>query len=137
MTTRSATLISTLEQLESMPGDGKISIGELIHTIGEVSFAPLLILPAIALVAMPLVLLFASFPPALIAVVAGVALLGPFIGSLSGALASGAYAAPAAVTFVVTASGLSLMGIGAAFWGLVAGLLLVGVEAVRARLRRV
>ena len=91
---------------------------------------------AIALVAMPLVLLFASFPPALIAVVAGVALLGPFIGSLTGALSSGAHAAPAAVTFVVTASGLSLMGIGAAFWGLVAGLALVGIEAARNSLRR-
>ncbi|SEK55783.1 benzoate membrane transport protein [Roseovarius nanhaiticus] len=91
---------------------------------------------AIAVVAMPLVLLFASFPPALIAVVAGAALLGPFIGSLSGALASGRHAAPAAVTFVVTASGLSLMGVGAAFWGLVAGLGLVAVEAARDRLRR-
>ena len=90
----------------------------------------------IALVAMPLVLLFASFPPALIAVVAGVALLGPFLGALGGALAGGAHAAPAAVTFVVTASGLSLMGIGAAFWGLVAGLALVAIDAGRARLMR-
>lgn len=91
---------------------------------------------AIALIAMPLVLLFASFPPALIAVVAGVALLGPFIGSLGGALAGGAHTASAAVTFVVTASGLSLMGIGAAFWGLVAGLALVAIDAARARLTR-
>ncbi|MEX1235333.1 MAG: benzoate/H(+) symporter BenE family transporter [Roseovarius sp.] len=91
---------------------------------------------AIAVVAMPLVLLFASFPPALIAVVAGVALLGPFTMSLSGALATGQNAVPAAVTFVVAASGLSLMGIGAAFWGLVAGLVLVGIEAARGHLRR-
>ncbi|MFX0541924.1 benzoate/H(+) symporter BenE family transporter [Roseovarius sp. S4756] len=91
---------------------------------------------AITLVAMPLVLLFASFPPELIAVVAGVALLGPFIGALGGALATGTYAAPAAVTFVVTASGLTLMGVGAAFWGLIAGLALTGVEAARAALRR-
>nr|WP_309501467.1 benzoate/H(+) symporter BenE family transporter [uncultured Roseovarius sp.] len=84
----------------------------------------------IALIAMPLVLLFASFPPALIAVVAGVALLGPFIASLGAALAEGAHRAPAAVTFVVTASGLSLMGIGAAFWGLAAGLVLVVIESV-------
>lgn len=91
---------------------------------------------AVALVAMPLVLLFDSFPSGLIAVVAGVALLGPFIGSLSGALTSGAHIAPAAVTFIVTASGLSLLGIGAAFWGLVAGLMLVGVEAARVKLQR-
>lgn len=90
---------------------------------------------AIAGVAMPLVLLFNSFPPALIAVVAGVALLGPFMGALGGALAAGPHMAAAAVTFVTAASGLSLMGIGAAFWGLVAGLALVGLDAARARIR--
>lgn len=86
---------------------------------------------AIALVAMPLVLLFQGFPPALIAVVAGAALLGPFIASLGAAVSGGTHTAPAAVTFVVTASGLSLLGIGAAFWGLAAGLALVGLERVR------
>jgi len=89
---------------------------------------------AIALVAMSLVLLFTTFPPALIAVVAGTALLGPFMGSLGAALASGTHVAPAAVTFVVTASGLSLLGVGAAFWGLAAGLALVGLDHVRAKL---
>jgi len=81
-----------------------------------------------ALSAMSLVLLFASFPTALIAVVAGVALLGPFVASLSGALSTGTYTAPAAVTFIVTASGLNLVGIGSAFWGLVVGLVLVVLE---------
>lgn len=88
----------------------------------------------IALVAMPLVLLFASFPPALIAVVAGVALLGPFIGSL-GAACLPTLGAPAAVTFVVTASNLSIAGIGAAFWGLLAGLVLSALEHARGPLK--
>ncbi|WP_336096689.1 benzoate/H(+) symporter BenE family transporter [Roseovarius sp. CH_XMU1461] len=88
---------------------------------------------AIALVAMSLVLLFASFPPALIAVVAGTALLAPFTGSLSAALGSGRHLTPAIVTFVVTASGLSLAGIGAAFWGLAAGLALVALDSWKSR----
>ena len=69
------------------------------------------------------------------AALAGVALLGPFMGALGAAMAGG-HLAPAAVTFAVTASGVSLWGIGAAFWGLAAGLLLVGLEHAAARLRR-
>ena len=88
----------------------------------------------IALPAMGLVTLFASLPAALIAVVAGTALLGPFMGSLKSAM-GGAYPAPAAITFVTTASGLSLLGIGAAFWGLAAGLIMVGLERGVAALR--
>jgi len=37
---------------------------------------------------------------------------------------------PALFTFLVTASGLSLGGIGAAFWGLCAGLVVYGLLAV-------
>lgn len=49
MTTRSANLVSILERMEDLQGSGKITLGELIKTIGQVSFAPLLIVPAIAL----------------------------------------------------------------------------------------
>lgn len=75
-----------------------------------------------------LVALFASFPAALIAVVAGVALLGPFVGSLVSAFAGASAPVPAAVAFVVTASGVGFFGIGSAFWGLCAGLLLIVIE---------
>jgi benzoate membrane transport protein len=60
-------------------------------------------------------------PPILIEAVAGLALLGAF-GSSSLAFLNAAKERDAAlVTFVTTASGFSVFGIGAAFWGLVAG----------------
>jgi benzoate membrane transport protein len=60
-------------------------------------------------------------PPVLIEAVAGLALLGAF-GSASLAFLNAPKERDAAlVTFVATASGLSFFGIGAAFWGLVAG----------------
>ncbi len=89
----------------------------------------------LALTAIPMVALFASLPPALIAVVAGAALLGPFMGSLQGAM-TGPSTSASVMTFVVTASGVSLMGIGAAFWGLCTGLLVVGLEWVVSGLRK-
>ncbi|PLS22816.1 benzoate/H(+) symporter BenE family transporter [Neptunicoccus cionae] len=78
-----------------------------------------------------LVGMFASFPPALVATVAGVALLGPFIGAASAGFGTKEHLFPAALTFVVTVSGVSVFGIGAAFWGLVAGLLALGLERLK------
>ena len=60
-------------------------------------------------------------PPVLIQAATGLALLGAFGGALAGAVATTAERDAAMVTFVTTASGLSFFGIGAAFWGLVAG----------------
>lgn len=65
--------------------------------------------------------LFAAFPKELILAIAGIALLGTIGNSLAAALREEDDREPALVTFLVTASGLSLGGIGAAFWGLVAG----------------
>lgn len=65
--------------------------------------------------------LFAAFPKALIVAIAGLALLGTIGGSLANALREETDREAALVTFLVTASGLTLFGIGAAFWGLVAG----------------
>ncbi|MBV1854671.1 benzoate/H(+) symporter BenE family transporter [Catellatospora tritici] len=77
-------------------------------------------------------------PPVLIEAVAGLALLGALASALAGAFTPEPGRAAAAVTFVVTASGASLLGIGAAFWGLVAGglMLLLHAEGLQARLRR-
>lgn len=65
--------------------------------------------------------LFAAFPKELILAIAGIALLGTIGNSLAAALRDEAEREPALVTFLVTASGLSLAGIGSAFWGLLAG----------------
>ncbi|HEX9447345.1 MAG TPA: benzoate/H(+) symporter BenE family transporter [Dongiaceae bacterium] len=60
-------------------------------------------------------------PPLLIEAVAGLALFGAFGSSLSGALQNPTDREAAVITFVATASGMSIGGIGSAFWGLMAG----------------
>ncbi|MEH1099158.1 benzoate/H(+) symporter BenE family transporter [Micromonospora sp. CPCC 205561] len=65
--------------------------------------------------------LVALAPPVLIEAVAGLALLGALATALTSALAEPAAREAAVVTFVVTASGVTLVGVGGAFWGLVAG----------------
>lgn len=64
-----------------------------------------------------------AMPPEIIAVVAGLALIPPLIGALASAFDVQATRFAAAATFAVTASGVAAFGIGAAFWGLLAGLL--------------
>ncbi len=82
-----------------------------------------------------LVTLFASFPDALIATVAGVALSGPFIASLSASVTEERDRFAAITTFAVTASGFSAFGLGAAMWGLIAGLIVFGLEHLKNRNR--
>ena len=65
--------------------------------------------------------LFAAFPKELIMAIAGIALLGTIGNSLSAALREESHREPALITFLVTASGLTIAGIGSAFWGLIAG----------------
>ncbi|WP_433530840.1 benzoate/H(+) symporter BenE family transporter [Micromonospora sp. CA-263727] len=64
-------------------------------------------------------------PPVLIEAVAGLALLGALATALTSALADPAAREAAVVTLVVTASGVSLAGVGGAFWGLAAGSLML------------
>ncbi len=66
---------------------------------------------------------FMAFPQPLIFAIAGLALFGTIASSLVGALSIEAEREAALITFLVTASGLSLFGVGAAFWGLVAGII--------------
>jgi benzoate membrane transport protein len=61
--------------------------------------------------------------PILIEAVAGLALIPAFGSAMLAAVQDEAERIPALATFLVTASGLSMFGIGAAFWGLAAGLL--------------
>ncbi|GAA1244360.1 benzoate/H(+) symporter BenE family transporter [Kitasatospora nipponensis] len=68
-----------------------------------------------------LVSLFSGLPVALVAVVGGVALLGAFQSSLAAAVAEERGREAAVVTFLATASGMTVHGIGSAFWGLLLG----------------
>jgi benzoate membrane transport protein len=67
--------------------------------------------------------LLAAFPRELVDAVAGLALLGTIAGSLAAALHDEHHRDAAMLTFVVTLSGITLLGIGAAFWGVLAGAL--------------
>jgi len=79
--------------------------------------------------------LMAAFPHALVVAVAGLALLGTIAGALSQALVVEKHRDAAALTFLVTLSGVNLGGIGAPFWGVVAGALALGVQHFRAPVR--
>ena len=86
---------------------------------------------ALALVSASIVSLFSSFPQALIITIAGIALAGPFVASLSSSLEVPENRFTAITTFMVTASGFSAFGLASAFWGLLAGLLVLGLEKMK------
>lgn len=65
--------------------------------------------------------LVAASPPILITAVAGLALLGALVSAMTAALEEPAHRLVAIVTFLVAVSGLSIAGIGSAFWALVVG----------------
>ncbi|MDF2040870.1 MULTISPECIES: benzoate/H(+) symporter BenE family transporter [unclassified Pantoea] len=67
--------------------------------------------------------LFSALPAVLIEALAGLALLATLGGSLHRALDVPAERDSALVTFLITASGVSLLGIGPAFWGLAGGII--------------
>ena len=72
-------------------------------------------------------------PPVLIEAVAGLALLGAFGGALMGVMNEPRHREAAVVCFVVTASGQNFVGVSGAFWGLIAG----GLMLAMGRWRRV
>ncbi len=78
--------------------------------------------------------LLGALPAGLMAAVVGLALLGPLTGAMAGAFAPAPQRFPAAVTLTVTASGVAAFGIGAAFWGLAAGLTVHAADRACARL---
>jgi benzoate membrane transport protein len=97
---------------EAHPDPARRWVAAVVTGLGYIAFA---------LVAGAAAAFVAAAPPVLIQAVAGLALLASLAGALSAALAAEDTRLPAILTFVVTASGLSVGGIGAAFWGLLAG----------------
>jgi benzoate membrane transport protein len=73
---------------------------------------------------------FAAFvlavPTELLLAVVGIALLPSFVSAIGVSLEDKEHRLPAVITFVVGAAGISLFGIGGAFWALVAGMLVLG-----------
>ncbi len=85
----------------------------------------------IALAAGPLLTVLKAMPNALIVAVAGLGLVGSLAGALGTAMQGERERFAAVITFAVAASSLSMFGIGAAFWSLVAGLAVLGVDRLR------
>ncbi|MHC2795385.1 benzoate membrane transport protein [Mesorhizobium jarvisii] len=77
--------------------------------------------------------IFAVLPQSLIVLVAGLALMASLANALAIALKDEGDRMAATVTFVVTASGLTLFGVGAAFWGLIAGLVVLFLDRLKKR----
>lgn len=70
-------------------------------------------------------------PEGVIQAVAGVALVGAFAAACAGAMADESARVPAAVTFIVAASGTTVAGVGSAFWALVVGIVVSVVLGAR------
>jgi benzoate membrane transport protein len=77
----------------------------------------------LALLASVAAILVSRSPPVLIEAVAGLALIGAFGSAMLNAVQNEEGRLAGLTTFLVTASGLSLFGVGSAFWGLVFGIL--------------
>ena len=71
--------------------------------------------------------LFAAFPRELIVALAGLALMGTIGNGLATAVVEEKNREASIITFLVTASGVSMFGVGSAFWGLVAGVVAMAV----------
>jgi benzoate membrane transport protein len=75
--------------------------------------------------------LLQAFPRELVVTVAGLALLGTIAGGLAASLKDEKHRDAAILTFLVTLSGVTLAGIGSAFWGVVAGAIALLVQQWR------
>ncbi|HWR03957.1 MAG TPA: benzoate/H(+) symporter BenE family transporter [Humidesulfovibrio sp.] len=78
-----------------------------------------------------LVALFTALPTGLIASISGLALFGALISGLTQAMADEARREAALITFLLTVSGVSVYGVGSAFWGLVGGVLVNAALSAR------
>ena len=86
-----------------------------------------------------LVGLFAALPKTMIATLAGLALLGAIANGMTTAMSDERSRESALITFLVTASGATFLGLGSAFWGLVLGLIshaILNLALVRVRPQR-
>ncbi len=85
----------------------------------------------IGLMAASFVHILGALPKELITAIAGLALFSPLMGGVTAMMKEPRDIESALVTFLVTASGLTIAGVGSAFWGLVAGLVLFGARHLK------
>lgn len=82
----------------------------------------------VGLAAASFVAILGSLPKPLITAIAGLALFAPLLGSATAMFKEKNEVEAALATFLVSASGITIYGVGAPFWGLVVGLLLYGAR---------
>src|SRR5690606_33877226 len=99
---------------EAHPDSSKRYIAAATYGLGYV---------ALSVVAGAVAVFFQALPPALLAALAGLALLGTIMGGMATAMANPQRREAALITLLATATGFSYWRFGPAFWGLVAGLL--------------
>ncbi len=80
--------------------------------------------------------IIAAFPKALVVTIAGLALLGTIGGGLHAALKDDVDREPALIAFLVTLSGVTIAGVGSAFWGVIAGLVALTINRYRLNLAK-
>jgi benzoate membrane transport protein len=88
---------------------------------------------ALSIAAGAVAVFFQALPPALIAALAGLALLAPIMGGMATAMREEEGREAALITLLATASGMMFWGVGSAFWGLAAGL---AAHAAMSRIRK-
>lgn len=76
-----------------------------------------------------IVAMFALLPAGLVTTLAGLALFGTLVSSLTSSLIEEKNREAALITFVVTVSGMSFFGLGSALWGLIVGLIFSYVQS--------
>lgn len=87
----------------------------------------------IAILGSTVVTLFSAFPNALILAIAGIAMISTIGTSLKSALDKETEREPALITLLISSSGMSLFGLGSAFWGIIAGTLAIVILNWRKR----
>lgn len=85
---------------------------------------------------MSFVSLFSAVPSEIVIAVAGLAVMPTLMNCLAVSMADSHYREPALLTFLFTASGTNLLGIGSAFWGLCIGLFCCWLHNYKAKSRR-
>ena len=100
----------------------------------KVGLAYAVIWVGLGLLGPAILLLLGALPADVMILLVALALLGPLMGALTGAYGPAQTRFAATITLAVTASGVAAFGIGAAFWGLVAGLVVFALEQAARKL---
>ena len=98
-----------------------------------VAWPYLILYGTVGLLAGSIMHVLGALPAPLITAIAGLALFSPLTGAITAMMKEPRDIESALVTFLVTASGVSIAGVGSAFWGLTAGLTLFGVRHMHFR----